>query len=85
MLNKLTHWWDLLWQVHLLRKLHLPLLEWTIHIHILQLITEINGLLDQSDKTPFDFQGDRGSLVDSLEKGTTSCNGEGLTTIDGRG
>lgn len=79
-----THWWDLLRQVHLLCKLHLPLLERTVHIHILQLVTEINGLLDQSDKTPFDFQGDGGSLVDLLEQGAASCDGEGLATIEGR-
>lgn len=83
--SRCTHGWDLLRQVHLLRQHHLALFERTLHIHILQLVTEIDGLLDQRDETPFDFQGDGGSLLDPLEQSAASLDRESLTTTNNDG
>lgn len=71
----------MLWQVHLLRQDHLALLERTLHADVLDLIAEINGLLDQSDETPFDFQSDGSTLLDLLLQGAASLNGKSLATI----
>lgn len=76
-----AHRRDLFWQVHLLRQDHLALLKRTLHVHILDLVAEINGLLDQSNEAPFDFQSDGSTLIDPLEQGTAGLNGEGLATV----
>lgn len=62
-----TYWRDLPWQVHLLCQDHLALLQRTHQVHVLKLIAEINGLLDQSNESPFDFQRDGSALLNGLE------------------
>lgn len=65
----------------MLRQDHLALLKRTLHADVLDLIAEINGLLDQGDETPFDFQRNGSTLLDLLLQGAASLNGEGLATM----
>lgn len=57
---------NLLWQVHLLCQDHFALLKRTFQVHVLELIAEIDGLLDQSYESPFDFQCNGGTLLNGL-------------------
>lgn len=75
---------DLLRQVHLLCQNHLAFLKRTLHVHILKLVAEIDGLLDQRDEAPFDFQCDSSTLLNGLEQSAARLNSECLTTITKR-
>jgi hypothetical protein len=75
-----THRRNLFGQVDLLRQDHLALLKWALEINILDLFTQIHGLLHQSDNTPLDFNVHDGTLGDSFVESTRGGNSEGLAT-----
>lgn len=73
---------DLLGQIHLLLQNHLALLQWALEIHVLDLVTEIDCLLDQGDETPFDNQVDGSTLLNGIVQKTAGPDGQGLTTSE---
>jgi hypothetical protein len=71
---------NLLGQVDLLRQDHAALLKGALQINILDLVTQVHGLLHQSDNTPLDFNVHDGTLGDGFVESTRGGNGEGLAT-----
>lgn len=68
-------------QIHLLGQNHCTLLQRAFHIDILELITQIDSLRNQSNEAPFDFQGHGSALLDPLVEGTAGLDSEGCATV----
>lgn len=74
----------MLGQLHLFGQNHFTLLQRALHIDILELITEVDGLLDQSNETPLDLQAHSSALLDPLVEDTAGLDVENLATVEER-
>lgn len=68
----------MLGHVDLLRQDHLALLQGALQIDVLNLLTQVHSLLNQSDNTPLDFHVDESTVGDGFVESARRGNGEGL-------
>jgi hypothetical protein len=79
---KITYWWDLLGQVHILRQDHFTLLQRTLQVHVPELLTQVDSLFDQGDEAPLHYQVHISSLFNSLLHSSFGGNSQLLPPRD---
>ena len=73
---------DLLGQIDLLLQNHIALLQRALEVHVLDLVTETDGLLDQGNETPFDNQVDGSPVLNGITQKTAGPDVQGLSTSE---